>query len=195
MLSPSAFADDIAWNGGGLNVKMGSMYGHTHVRGRGRVHIARAWAVSPRTARAHTQAQAPCTPHACTRARGRRAATRAWYEMRMSVQRRLLAPRMHARGRIRAHTPPAHKYRFHVYNVLEMLACRHATEGEAVTRTVSDCDTGCVARKEALEALPAQPLWGPQTPALQDDMVDQKDGPEESRALASVLASRGKLTA
>ena len=132
MLSPSAFADDIAWNGGGLNVRMGSMYGHTHVRGRGRVHIARAWAVSPRTARAHTQAQAPCTPHACTRARGRRAATRAWYEMRMSVQRRLLAPRTHAHGRIHAHTPPAHQYRFHVYNVVEMLSCRHATEGEAI---------------------------------------------------------------
>ena len=79
------------------------------------------------------------------------------------------------------------------------LKCAHAVTPQrvrlSITRTVSDCDTECVARKEALEALPAQPLWGQQTPALQEDMVDQKDGPEESRALASVLASRGKLTA
>ena len=56
---------------------------------------------------------------------------------------------------------------------------RHRGGGfyKAITRTVSDCDTGCVARKEALEALPAQPLWGQQTPALQEDMFDQKDGP------------------
>ena len=80
-----------------------------------------------------------------------------------------------------------------------LLKCSHAVTPQrvrlSITRTVSDCDTECVARKEALAALPAQPLWGQQTPALQEDMVDQKDGPEESRALASVLASRGKLTA